>query len=295
MPQDFGVTPEQVERLLGKDSSWSDSPWVVPILFGAIVAMVIGGASHSAAIFWVGLVVLLGTGFVSSIIEVLKRRHPLYDNVKLYKEAEAAYQRTLAQHRRMLAQHWMQLSAANFEKEVGLLYTAQGYRVESTGGAGDGGIDLVLRKEGETVIVQCKAHNTPIGPGAVRELYGTLMAANAHQAILVSTAGFTQGARSFALGKPIRLVWTPDFIAMAEGYHDTGDPEKTVGIPDTLTPNVRLRHFSDAEISALVNQPRQHYCKDHGVNYEKFQRGNNVWYSHRLSNGRWCREKPSIF
>jgi restriction system protein len=54
------------------------------------------------------------------------------------------------------ALHWQQ-----FEQLAGEAFHRQGYRVEERGGAApDGGVDLVLFKEGKKAVVQCKRWKT---------------------------------------------------------------------------------------------------------------------------------------
>ena len=49
------------------------------------------------------------------------------------------------------------ISWQKFEELVGEAYRRKGYRVEESGGGGaDGGVDIVLKKNGETLLVQCK-------------------------------------------------------------------------------------------------------------------------------------------
>src|SRR5439155_446645 len=49
------------------------------------------------------------------------------------------------------------LSWQDFERLVGASFERKGYTVEYAGGGGaDGGVDLVLKKERETTLVQCK-------------------------------------------------------------------------------------------------------------------------------------------
>jgi restriction system protein len=67
------------------------------------------------------------------------------------------------EHRRKLlnAQQGLESIAAlgwrHFEQLVGEAFRRQGYTVEETGlGGADGGIDLILRKGGRRVLVQCK-------------------------------------------------------------------------------------------------------------------------------------------
>jgi len=100
------------------------------------------------------------------------------------------------------------LSWQEFERRVADVYTNQGYAVEVTGGGGaDGGVDLRLRREGQTTLVQCKqwrVYNVGVRP--VRELFGVMAAEGADRAILVSSGRFTEEALAFAKDKPIELI-----------------------------------------------------------------------------------------
>ncbi len=100
------------------------------------------------------------------------------------------------------------LSWQEFELLVGELYRRQGYTVEICSGDGaDGGVDLRLRKEGQTTLVQCKHWKVyKVGVSTVRELFGILAAEEANHVILVTTGKFTQDARAFAVGKPLELI-----------------------------------------------------------------------------------------
>ena len=61
-----------------------------------------------------------------------------------------------------------------FEDLLGEAFRRQGFKVEETlGGGADGGIDLLLGREGNVTVVQCKRRNgAPVGVREVRELYG---------------------------------------------------------------------------------------------------------------------------
>jgi restriction system protein len=95
-----------------------------------------------------------------------------------------------------------------FEELVGEAYRRQGYTVRENAGAGpDGGIDLVLKKDGNTYLVQCKQWRSwKIVVKVVREMYGLMVAKHAHGVIIITSGMFTQEARNFATGKPIDLV-----------------------------------------------------------------------------------------
>lgn len=95
-----------------------------------------------------------------------------------------------------------------FEDLIGEAFRRQGYRVSETlGGGADGGVDLVLQRDGAVTLVQCKRwKGKPVPVQTVRELYGVLHDRHASAAKLVATTCFTQEARAFARGKPIELV-----------------------------------------------------------------------------------------
>lgn len=100
------------------------------------------------------------------------------------------------------------LSWADFELLIGEAFRRQGYSVEERGGGGaDGGIDLVLHKAGEKVLVQCKQWKSrQIGVSVVRELYGVMVHEKAAKAIVAISGEFTQEAKDFARGKPLELL-----------------------------------------------------------------------------------------
>lgn len=91
-----------------------------------------------------------------------------------------------------------------FELLVGEAYRHQGYRVEETGGGGpDGGVDLTLRRNGETALVQCKRwKQTKVGAPTVRELRGAVARDGAERGIFVTCGEFTAEAVAEAKGQP---------------------------------------------------------------------------------------------
>lgn len=101
-----------------------------------------------------------------------------------------------------------QMSWRQFEQLAGEAFRRQGYAVEEAGGGGaDGGIDLLLRKHGQTTLVQCKQwRNSQVGVQVVREMYGLLMHHQAAAVKIVALGHFTSEAHRFAEGKPIELI-----------------------------------------------------------------------------------------
>lgn len=109
------------------------------------------------------------------------------------------------------------LSWQDFERFVGEFYRRQGYRVQESGGGGsDGGVDLVLKKNGETIYVQCKRwRNRRVGIKPTKELFATVVAENAAKGVLMTTAGFTRDAETFAASQPkLELVDGPQLVRL---------------------------------------------------------------------------------
>ena len=100
------------------------------------------------------------------------------------------------------------LSWKEFELLIGEAFRRQGYSVEETGlGGKDGGIDLVLRKDGKRTLVQCKQWRTrQVNVNVVREMYGLLAHHGADEVKIVALGSYTADAALFAAGKPIELI-----------------------------------------------------------------------------------------
>lgn len=99
------------------------------------------------------------------------------------------------------------MSWQEFEILVGEAFRLDGYSVKETSSGADGGIDLVLRKEGEQFFVQCKQWKAfKVGVTIVRELYGVMAAEGAAGGFVVTSGVYTQEAKAFAEGRNIKLI-----------------------------------------------------------------------------------------
>lgn len=111
------------------------------------------------------------------------------------------------------------LSPDDFERYVGRLFKAKGYRVFMRGKSGDKGVDLVLlQPSGRRAIVQCKRYRHTVGAEIVRELFGTLIHERAVHAFLVTTADISDAAREWAADKPITLIDGPTLAEIASAF-----------------------------------------------------------------------------
>ena len=101
------------------------------------------------------------------------------------------------------------LSWQQFEEVIADAFRRHGYRVREVGGRGraDGGVDLVLVREGETTVVQAKHWRSDrVGVRLIRELYGVQRAMQAERSMFVAMGRYTADARQFANRVGMTLV-----------------------------------------------------------------------------------------
>ncbi len=99
------------------------------------------------------------------------------------------------------------LTWEQFENMVGEAFRKQGFTVQETDKGPDGGVDLVLRKGREVLLVQCKQWRaSKVGVQVVRELYGVMSARGAAGGFVVTSGAYTSDAWKFAKGTNLQLV-----------------------------------------------------------------------------------------
>jgi len=113
------------------------------------------------------------------------------------------------------------LTAAEFEYLVGELFRRDGWQVTETGrqDGPDGGIDLLLTRNGERRIVQCKRWTSwQVGVDDVRAFAGSLMAegASGGDGIFVTLSDFTEHAREAARKTGMTLLDRADLFDRVE-------------------------------------------------------------------------------
>lgn len=184
-------------------------------VFDTLVQMPWWAGVTAAFLFWVFGAAMFGESSDSSMNSALAPLFKLvFNGLALLSLAAAVVSAIRGASRRKLLDRQKGidsvrlLSWREFEQLVGEAYRRRGYDIEERGGSGsDGGVDLVLRGQGERVLVQCKQWRARrVGVDKVRELFGVVAAAGADRGILVTSGRFTQAAQTFATGKALDLV-----------------------------------------------------------------------------------------
>lgn len=111
------------------------------------------------------------------------------------------------------------LSAMNwreFERLVIDAFRRQGYSVHETALRGaDGGVDMILHRNGAITLVQCREWRTKlVDVKFAREMYGVLMHHHADAVKIIAIGDYTDDAQRFVNGKPIELIGGNALLAM---------------------------------------------------------------------------------
>ena len=122
-----------------------------------------------------------------------------------------------------------------FEKLIELVYRKLGYDVTRRGGANpDGGIDLIIQKDGQCAAVQCKQWKAwRVGVKPVREFLGALTDADLQQGKFITLCGYTNPAMQFAKRHDIEIVTEAELTEMLESTDARFDPEVLGLLHDT--------------------------------------------------------------
>lgn len=121
--------------------------------------------------------------------------------------------------RKSLAEQVNALDWLPFEQLVSGLYNTLGYGVKRFAGPhADGGIDLLLLKNKDKTLVQCKHWKAAeVDEKELKEFLATLSREKIENGIFVTAREFSFGARRFAAMNNLLLVGIKDLVRMLEG------------------------------------------------------------------------------
>lgn len=89
-------------------------------------------------------------------------------------------------------------SGAEFEAFIGSLFEADGYQVEFTQASNDKGIDVIAKRNGISIGIQCKRYSSAVGISSVQEVFSGKNFYSLDKALVVTNNTFTKAARDLA-------------------------------------------------------------------------------------------------
>lgn len=149
------------------------------------------------------------------------------------------------------------MSWREFELLISESFRRRGYQVlEKGGGRPDGGVDLVVTKNNERYLVQCKHWRAvKVGVNVVRELYGVVVAEGAVGGFAITSGAFTKDAMEFAAGRNIELIDGPRLLAMI------GDAGRAAPVPGPQSPAKEATGTAAVQRDAAAGQPKCPRCQ----------------------------------
>lgn len=189
-------------------------PWWINVAFAAVIYVFLNWIFPALAGFWALFFLLLAA--LSLFLEYRRRR-------LLDLQVSLATIRALPQRR--------------FEQFVAAAFHRQGYVVSPRDDATpDCGVDLVLTRGGEKVLVQCRRWRSEmIDLAPVQDLYDVMVSRQADSCMLLAGGAYSNGALRFAAGKPIRLVGGAALEKMLRGVTPAVDPAGTAHAHQSLS------------------------------------------------------------
>ncbi len=104
------------------------------------------------------------------------------------------------------------LTGEEFEELLKAYFRKNGYKVQLTPKSGDYGADLIVKKNGEKIIVQAKRYKGSVGISAVQEVIGAKEYYNGDKALVITNSYFTPAAKELA-GKTKVKLWDGKVVA----------------------------------------------------------------------------------
>lgn len=138
-----------------------------------------------------GLIVVFFTGS-----QLWKFIHTTWQRQRRQRSVEDEFA-MLAAQKKFAEMDWRQ-----FEEYIGWYYSHMGYQTTVTPGQNDNGVDVILRKDGKTTVVQTKCYKPGnwVGRPEVQQFVGAMLGYDA--GIFITTSDFSFGAKEYAATIP---------------------------------------------------------------------------------------------
>lgn len=113
-----------------------------------------------------------------------------------------------------------QMKGIEFEHLLNYYFKELGYKSQMTKATNDYGADLILKKDGDTVIVQAKRYNSKIGIKAVQEAIGAVTYYSADKGMVITNNYFTKQAITLAKSAEIELWDREKIIRIMSNFNN---------------------------------------------------------------------------
>lgn len=126
-------------------------------------------------------------------------------------EALKAHERQLQSAREQVEQEFRQgykenMDGYQYEEYCANLFKYYGWDAKTTKKSGDYGVDVIAKKNGIKIVVQCKKWTGSVGLSAVQEIYMAKTMYNANYAMVVTNSSFSTAAKNGSKKTGVLLI-----------------------------------------------------------------------------------------
>lgn len=107
------------------------------------------------------------------------------------------------------------MNGLEFEKYLGVLFKSMGYKTEVTQASGDYGADLILKRNGQKIVIQAKRYSEKVGITAVQQVIGAKNFYRANESWVITNNYFTEPAKKLATKSDVRLIDRDELIQLS--------------------------------------------------------------------------------
>ena len=104
------------------------------------------------------------------------------------------------------------MNGVQFEEFVSAILEDLGYITQKTKATGDFGADLIIKKDGEEAVVQCKRYVQKVSVSAVQEITSAKSYYGVLRAWVITNSYFTHPAKELAMANNVRLIDRDELI-----------------------------------------------------------------------------------
>jgi len=96
------------------------------------------------------------------------------------------------------AQYSENMTGHEYEHYCARLFEQEGWEANVTQGSGDQGVDIIAKRDGFTLAVQCKKYSQPVGNKAVQEVFSAKQHIGADLAVVITNCDYTKSAKELS-------------------------------------------------------------------------------------------------
>ena len=114
-----------------------------------------------------------------------------------------------------------------YEHYCAQILRSNGWEVAVTKASGDQGADIRAKKNGVSIVVQCKLFSSPVGNKAVQEVFASQRYYSAAYGVVITNNGFTKSARQLAAASSVMLIHDSEIDKLYDLLREKKNPSTT--------------------------------------------------------------------